>query len=146
MPGGNLGNSSAFGKAFWELQHLGLIERSPRLAVINAAGADTLYQLYEQRGLRWNQGQPDLAKACQYYEELDAEHRKASTIASAIEINRPVNLNKCIRALEHCDGIVRRVTDQEILDAKGRSVRGELVASRPAPPASPGRGCCGRRG
>ena len=39
VPGGNLGNSSAFGKAFIELKHLGLIDRVPRLAVINANGA-----------------------------------------------------------------------------------------------------------
>ena len=39
VPGGNLGNASAFGKAFLELKHLGLIERIPRLAVINAHGA-----------------------------------------------------------------------------------------------------------
>jgi threonine synthase len=43
VPGGNLGNSSAFGKAFHELHELGLIDRMPRLAVINAAGANTLY-------------------------------------------------------------------------------------------------------
>ena len=47
VPGGNLGNVSAFGKAFIELAELGLIERVPRLAVINAAGANTFYQLYE---------------------------------------------------------------------------------------------------
>ncbi len=57
VPGGNLGNSSAFGKAFAELKEIGLIDRVPRLAVINAAGADTLYELYENRGLRWNEGQ-----------------------------------------------------------------------------------------
>ena len=45
VPGGNLGNSSAFGKAFAELFALGLIDRKPRLAVINAAGADTLFRL-----------------------------------------------------------------------------------------------------
>ena len=59
VPGGNLGNSSAFGKAFVELKELGLIDRVPRLAVINAAGANTLYELYERRGLRWNGGSPD---------------------------------------------------------------------------------------
>src|SRR5579864_4965561 len=47
VPGGNLGNVSAFGKAFIELMELGLIERPPRLAVINAAGADTFYQIYD---------------------------------------------------------------------------------------------------
>ncbi|MCA9196515.1 MAG: threonine synthase, partial [Planctomycetales bacterium] len=120
VPGGNLGNSSSFGKAFMELKELGLIDRVPRLAIINAAGADTLYQLFEKRQLRWNQGHPNLELACQYYDELDAHNKKASTIASAIEINRPVNLNKCIRALEFCDGVVRQVSDQEILDAKAK--------------------------
>jgi threonine synthase len=120
VPGGNLGNSSAFGKAFAELAELGLINRVPRLAVINAAGADTLFELYERRKLRWNGGEPDMSVAKKYYAELDESHRKASTIASAIEINRPVNLKKCLRALETCDGVVRRVSDQEILDAKAQ--------------------------
>lgn len=120
VPGGNLGNSSAFGKAFAELARLGLIARIPRLAVINATGADTLYELYERRGLRWRGGLPDGQLTADYYRELDEEQKKASTIASAIEINRPVNLRKCVRALEICDGVVRRVTDQEILDAKAR--------------------------
>jgi threonine synthase len=120
VPGGNLGNSSAFGKAFHELQQLGLIDRIPRLAVINAAGANTLDALYNDRKLRWNGGQPDMAIVDKYYGELDAARAKADTIASAIEINRPVNLMKCIRALECCDGVVREVTDQEILDAKAQ--------------------------
>jgi threonine synthase len=120
VPGGNLGNSSAFGKAFHELHQLGLIDRIPRLAVINATGASTLYDLVEQRGLRWNDGRPNMEIAARYYEEMDAQKRRASTIASAIEINRPVNLTKCIRALEWCNGLVRNVTDQEILDAKAQ--------------------------
>src|SRR5206468_4646845 len=56
VPGGNLGNSSAFGKAFMELKQLGLIERIPRIAVINAAGANTLYELYHKRNVRWENG------------------------------------------------------------------------------------------
>jgi threonine synthase len=120
VPGGNLGNSSAFGKAFDELHRLGLIPRIPRLAVINAAGASTLYDLVEQRGLKWNGGQMQQEKTGAYYQEMDETGRRASTIASAIEINRPVNLNKCCRALEVCDGVVREVTDQQILDAKAQ--------------------------
>src|SRR6516162_525067 len=58
VPGGNLGNVSAFGKAFLELMDLGLIKRPPRLAVINAAGANTFFQLYEKLGLRWDGGSP----------------------------------------------------------------------------------------
>lgn len=135
VPGGNLGNSSAFGKAFSELKQLGLIDRVPRLAVINAAGADTLYQLYERRHLRWNGGVPDMSITCHYYDDLDARKAKADTIASAIEINRPVNLKKCLRALDFCDGVVRKVTDQEILDAKAQVGAGG-IGCEPASAAS----------
>jgi threonine synthase len=126
VPGGNLGNSSAFGKAFIELKHLGLIGRAPRLAVINAAGARTLDELVGQHKLTWLDGLPDEQVTRGYYERMDAEGRKASTIASAIEINRPVNLKKCLRALNACDGVVRQVSDQEIMDAKARVGAGGL--------------------
>ncbi len=135
VPGGNLGNSSAFGKAFIELHQLGLIDRIPRLAVINAAGADTLYQLVERRHIRWDGGAVDMAEVNRFYAEMDTEHRKASTIASAIEINRPVNLRKCLRALEACQGVVRQVSDQEILDAKAKVGAGGL-GCEPASAAS----------
>jgi threonine synthase len=135
VPGGNLGNSSAFGKAFHELHELGLIKRIPRLAVINSTGANTLCELVERRGLRWNGGRPDMAIADRYYGEMDSQHRRASTIASAIEINRPVNLTKCIRALEWCNGLVREVTDQEILDAKAQVGAGGM-GCEPASAAS----------
>lgn len=120
VPGGNLGNVSAFGKAFSELVELGLIQKPPRLAVINAAGASTFYQLHERFGLRWNNGQPDPKIIDGYYAALDAEKLRAATIASAIEINRPVNLPKALRALDKCGGVVREATDQEILDAKAK--------------------------
>jgi threonine synthase len=120
VPGGNLGNSSAFGKALAELKQLGLIDRVPRLAIINAEGANTLFQLYTKHGLRWNAGQPDGALIDSYYAELDRSSRRASTLATAIQINRPVNLKKALRALEVTDGLVRQVSDQEILDAKAQ--------------------------
>ena len=118
VPGGNLGNSSAFGKAFMELLQLGLIDRVPRLAVINAVGADTLYRLVEQEKMKWNDGQCDPQLEKKFFDQMDTEHRSANTLASAIEINRPVNLRKCLRALHVCDGLVRTVTDEQILDAK----------------------------
>jgi threonine synthase len=135
VPGGNLGNVSAFGKAFIELTELGLVDRVPRLAVINAAGANTFYQLYERYGLRWNQGRWDAKLVDGYYGGLDAERIRAATIASAIEINRPVNLPKALRALERCGGVVREVTDQEILDAKAKVGAGGL-GCEPASAAS----------
>lgn len=135
VPGGNLGNSSAFGKAFAELIELGLLKRVPRLAIINASGANTLYEVFERRGMRWNGDRANQRIACDYYDELDRQHRKASTIASAIEINRPVNLSKCLRALHVCDGVVREVTDQEILDAKAQVGAGG-IGCEPASAAS----------
>jgi threonine synthase len=135
VPGGNLGNSSAFGKAFHELHELGLIDRVPRLAVINAAGADTLCELVERRGLRWNDGCPNAKVASDYYAEMTAAQRRASTIASAIEINRPVNLMKCLRSLQWCNGLVRKVSDQEILDAKAQ-VGASGLGCEPASAAS----------
>jgi threonine synthase len=120
VPGGNLGNSSAFGKAFLELRHLGLIDRVPRLAIINASGANTLHRLVEQHGLRWNGGRPDRGVIEKYYSAMSRDGSRASTLATAIEINRPVNLVKALRALDACDGIVREVGDQEILDAKAQ--------------------------
>lgn len=135
VPGGNLGNVSAFGKAFIELRELGLIARTPRLAVINAAGANTFYQLYERHGLRWNDGRPDAAIIEAYYRKLDADKLRASTIASAIEINHPVNLTKALRALEKCGGVVREATDQEILDAKAKVGAGG-IGCEPASGAS----------
>jgi threonine synthase len=135
VPGGNLGNSSAFGKALIELAHLGLIDRVPRLAVINAQGARTLHELIGKRHLQWRNGLPEMEKVDSYYRQLDTEKIKASTIASAIEINRPVNLKKCLRALDFCAGIVCTVSDQEIMDAKARVGAGGL-GCEPASAAS----------
>ena len=120
VPGGNLGNSSAFGKAFSELHQLGLIQKIPRIAIINTIGANTLYRLVEQEGLRWNGGLYDKWLVRRFYDDMSTEGRRASTIASAIEINRPVNLSKCLRTLEVMRGLVREVSDQEVLDAKSQ--------------------------
>ena len=120
VPGGNLGNSSAFGKALTELKYLGLIDRLPRLAIVNAAGANTLHRLYTRDGLRWAGGAPDEAGVGAFYDAMTAEDRRAETLASAIRINRPVNLYKCLRALDATDGVVREADDAAILDAKAQ--------------------------
>ncbi|MBI1368856.1 MAG: threonine synthase [Planctomycetes bacterium] len=118
VPGGNLGNCSAFGKAFMELKELELIDRIPRLAVIQAAGANPLHTLFNERGVRWNGGRWDKSARDKLYNEYDAQGIKANTIASAIEIGRPVNLSKALRALEVMDGVVRQVDDETILEHK----------------------------
>jgi threonine synthase len=118
VPGGNLGNSSAFGKAFQELKELGLTEKVPRMAIINAAGASTLTDLVNNKKLVWNSGRVNQKIIDDYYADLTARNFSPRTCASAIEISRPVNLKKCLRAIDICNGVVRAVTDQEICDAK----------------------------
>ncbi len=135
VPGGNLGNVSAFGKAFHELKALGLITRTPRLAVVNAAGADTFYQLHTKQGVRWDGGRPDADRIGGYFRDLEASGAKADTLGSAIEINHPVNLPKGLRALDWCDGVVREVSDGDMLDAKAKIGAGGL-GCEPASAAS----------
>jgi threonine synthase len=118
VPGGNLGNSSAFGKAFYELKKLGLIKKVPRMAIINATGASTLTDLVNNKKLRWNNGKVDNKVIADYYADLTARNFSPHTCASAIEISRPVNLKKCLRAIDICNGVVRAVSDQDICDAK----------------------------
>jgi threonine synthase len=138
VPGGNLGNCSAFAKAFIELHALGMIPRIPRLAVINAHGARTLDRLYNELNVRWTPASPprsgtpslrhrvtsalsgswDRAACDRELARMDAAREKAHTIASAIEINRPVNLPKALRALHAMNGVVRSVDDRTILEHK----------------------------
>ena len=123
VPGGNLGNCSAFGKAFMELKELGLIKRIPRLAIINASGANTLNELVSRRGVKWNNGSFDQKTVGGLYAAMDESGYKPHTIASAIEISRPVNLPKALRALDVMNGVVREVTDEEILEARAKVAR-----------------------
>jgi len=117
LPGGNLGNTSAFGKAFMELYDYGWIKKKPRMAVVVAEGAPTLADLYNDRKLRWNNGNFDNKIIDEYYGEVDRKGIKAKTRASAIEILKPVNLKKALRTLEFTDGVVTKVPDTNILDA-----------------------------
>lgn len=123
VPGGNLGNSSAFGKAFMELRDLGLLKRLPRIAVINSTGARTLAALVEEQKVSWNRGSVDDGAVAKYYGYLDQQHIRAHTVATAIEINRPVNLKKCLRALDVTKGVVREVPDEDIVDMKALIAR-----------------------
>ena len=117
FPGGNLGNTSAFGKAFMELYEYGWIRKKPRMAVVVADGAPTLADLYNDYGLRWNRGKLDNSIIDEYYGEVDRKGIKAKTRASAIEILKPVNLKKAVRTLEFTDGAVTKVSDEAIMDA-----------------------------
>lgn len=125
VPGGNLGNCSAFAKAFIELKQLGLIDRVPRLAIIQAQGSRTLDRVVNELGAKWSpaagsalSGTYDRAMVQAEYARMDAKNERAHTVATAIEINRPVNLSKALRALHAMNGVVRHVSDAEIVENK----------------------------
>lgn len=100
VPGGNLGNSSAFGKAFAELKAHGFVHKVPRMIIVQAAGANPLARL-------WSSG----SKQLQAIERPD-------TVATAIRIGNPRSWRKALRGVEFTGGMVIDVTDQEIGEAK----------------------------
>ena len=101
VPGGNLGNSSAFGKGFRELLQAGLIDRQPKITVVQAAGSAPFARYYSEH---------DRAN---FLNETDPK-----TLASAIKIGAPLSWQKAWRAVSETGGSVITVTEQEIADAK----------------------------
>ncbi len=100
VPAGNVGNVSAFGKALSEWKKLGWIGKVPRLAAIQAQGANPLYRT-------WSSKSPTLIPV-----------ENPETIGTAIRIGKPVNWVKALNYLKQTDGVVEQVTDQEMMDAK----------------------------
>jgi len=125
-PGGALGNTSSCGKCIIELSEWGWIKKIPRLAIVNAHGASTLYDLYnglsDGTRLSWNGGRPDLEMIERYYADLDRKAIKPKTRATAIQIARPANIVKALRALDFTNGIVTKVSDEEM--SNGMSIVG----------------------
>ncbi len=116
LPGGNLGNTAAFGKALEEARDWGLMETMPRLAVVQAAGAAPFAEAFAM-GFR--------------------ERRRviAETVATAIRIGNPASWDRAVRAIQLTDGVVLSVTDEQILEAK-RVVDRAGVGCEPASAAS----------
>ena len=125
-PGGALGNSSSCGKALVELAEWGWIKKIPKLVIVNSLGANTLYVLtnglYDNRKLEWNNGRPDLQLITDYYEKMDKEGIRPKTKATAIQIGKPANIVKALRALHFTNGIVVQVDDNQMSD--GMSIVG----------------------
>jgi threonine synthase len=101
LPGGNLGNVSALGKGFRELKEVGVIDRLPKLAVVQAAGSAPFFDLFEQNV----DGE---------IENIEAPE----TLATAIRIGAPVSWEKARYEVRTSGGVVESVTEQEIADAK----------------------------
>jgi threonine synthase len=116
VPAGNLGNTSAFGKALREAFAYGWIPRMPRIASVQASGANPFYRSYT--------------------ESFATRHRiAAETIASAIRIGDPVSHDKAVIAIDETRGVVEEVTDDEIMAAK-REIDGMGIGCEPASAAT----------
>jgi len=109
VPGGNLGNSSAFGKGFWELRELGLIDRLPQISVVQAEGAAPFAHLFA----RHEHATPDEDVSADF---AAVEH--PATLASAIKIGAPVSWEKAWRAVRWTNGRVLSVSEEQIANAK----------------------------
>ncbi len=105
VPGGNLGNSSAIGKALVEMRELGLISRLPKLSIIQAEGANPFYRCVKELGNR------DIGAA-------KLEPMIADTMATAIRIGNPASWKKALRVLQATGGEVEHVSEMEIAIAK----------------------------
>jgi threonine synthase len=119
-PGGALGNTSSCGKSLMELYEWGWIKKIPRIAVVNSEGANTLHTLYngkfEETELRWNKGNPNTDLIKRFYAYMDKNGIRPKTKATAIQIAKPANILKGLRALEFTNGVVTQVSDQEMMD------------------------------
>ena len=104
VPGGNLGNSSAIAKGLHELLEMGFIDRMPKITIIQAEGANPLYQLWETL-----KTEPE-AKLIPV--------QGATTLGTAIKIGNPISWQKALRGLKESGGEVEQVSEQEMADAK----------------------------
>src|SRR6201981_1186475 len=117
VPGGNLGNSSAIGKALVEMRDLGLISRLPKLSVIQAEGANALVRtLREAAGKRLISVQ-------------------AETRATAVRIGNPASWKKAVHVLEATAGACEQVSEIEIAQAKAE-IGAEGIGCEPASAAT----------
>lgn len=121
LPAGNLGNVSAIGKGCREALHAGLIDKMPRLAVVQAQGAAPFARFFEER---------KKDRAAKFQDEPHPE-----TVATAIRIGAPRSWEKAIRELDASNGLALALPDEAILEAK-REIDRAGIGCEPASAAS----------
>jgi threonine synthase len=121
-PGGNLGNTSAFGKALREAKALGLIARVPRIAAIQAAGAAPFARSFADHFAQRIRVEPE-------------------TLATAIRIGAPASWDRAVRAILETNGVVTSVHGRPDSRGEGGDRRRRSSGASPASAAE----CC-RRG
>ncbi|MGA7368807.1 MAG: threonine synthase [Nitrososphaeraceae archaeon] len=117
-PGGALGNTASCGKCLMELYDWGWIRKIPRIVVVNSTGANAFYELvngkFEGQKLIWNAGNFNTTLLERYYTYKDSKALLPKTRATAIQIGKPANIAKALRAIEFTNGIVVQVDDRKM--------------------------------
>jgi threonine synthase len=113
VPGGNLANSSAIGKALREMKQLGFISSLPKISVIQAEGANPLVRTVQETN----------------GERLVPVH--AETMATAIRIGNPASWKKALRVIRESGGTVDQVSEVDIALAKAE-IGAEGIGCEPA--------------
>jgi len=113
VPGGNLGNSSAIGKALLEMREIELISRLPKLSVIQAEGANALVRTLREAGGK------QLVQV------------QAETRATAIRIGNPASWKKAVKVIQATGGACEQVSEVEIAQAKAE-IGAEGIGCEPA--------------
>src|SRR6266481_6095634 len=113
VPGGNLGNSSALGKALLEMKDLGLITALPKLSVVQAEGANPFVRSIREHG------------------GTSLTPIEADTLATAIRIGNPASWKKAWRVVQATEGAVEQVSEIEIALAKAE-IGSDGVGCEPA--------------
>ena len=113
VPGGNLGNSSALGKGFLEMMHLGLSNKVPKITVVQAEGANPLYL------------------SLLHCDGREIQPVEANTRATAIRIGNPASWRKAARVIHQTGGYCEQVSEAEIALAKAE-IGQEGIGCEPA--------------
>jgi threonine synthase len=106
-----MGNSSALGKGFDELFRLRLMDRLPKLSVIQAEGSAPLAHLFGSLDPN------ELTDAAHLPDALPAVAHP-QTLATAIKIGAPISWRKTLRVVLQSHGQIIAVSEREIADAK----------------------------
>jgi len=110
MPVGNAGNITAYWKGYREYYRLNKIDSLPRILGFQASGSAPLVEGYPVKN--------------------------PQTIATAIRIGNPARWKEAVAAAEESDGLIEKVSDDEIIQAYKLVAQTEGIFVEPASAAS----------
>lgn len=110
-PVGNGTLISAIWKAFLELNELGMIQKLPKIAGVQAAGCSPIVRAFET--------------------DREIKPVKGKTIATAIECGDPLDGKRVLETIKESEGFMVAVPDKQILEARDVLARKEGIFAEP---------------